>query len=105
MGFDLVPRVAAALAGRTRRRVINALRMEPLLVVEIQRWLNKPDRLKRAPNVSRPAVSQALAVLLRARLVKRRVQGRRHLYQLDRTGLDELRDYLESLEGIPGFDS
>ncbi len=105
MASDLLPRAAGALAGSTRRRVINALRMRSRSVAEIHQVLNKPNPLKRASVLSRPAVSQALAVLLRARLVQRRVEGRRHLYQLDRTGLDELRDYLESLEGIPGFDS
>ena len=69
------------------------------------RMLNSPKPFQRAPALSRPATSQALAVLLRARLVKRRVEGRRHIYQLDRTGFDALRDYLEGLEGLSGFDA
>ena len=101
MAYD---RALAALQGYTRRRVINALRMRPRSVVEIHRTLSTPRLLKR-PAVSRPAISQALTVLLRARLVKRRVEGRRHIYQLDRTGFDELRDYLDGLERLPGFDS
>ena len=96
MADHQLSRVAEALAGRTRRRVINALRMQPWSVAEIHRILNKPNPFKRAPVLSRPAVSQALAVLLQARLVKRRVQGRRHIYQLDHTGLDELHEYLVS---------
>jgi len=32
-------------------------------------------------------------------------RGRRHIYQLDRTGWDALRGYLEGLEGLSGFDA
>lgn len=105
MPFDLLERVLAALEGYTRRRVIDALRRRPRSVAEIHRVLSSPKPFKRALALSRPAISQALAVWLRAQLVKRRVQGRRHIYQLDRTGLDALRDYLEGLEGFSGFDA
>jgi DNA-binding transcriptional ArsR family regulator len=105
MPCDLLDRVLAALEGYTRQRVIDALRRRPRSVAEIHRVLNSPKPFHRAPALSRPAISQALAVLWRARLVQRRVQGRRHIYQLDRTGLDALRDYLEGLEGLARFDA
>lgn len=46
--------------------------------------------------VSRPAVSQHLRVLLNARLVDVRQQGRERLYQARRDGLLRLRGELES---------
>jgi hypothetical protein len=30
-------------------------------------------------------------------------QGTSHIYRLDRRGFDELRQYLDNFEGIPGF--
>jgi DNA-binding transcriptional ArsR family regulator len=101
MPFDLLNRVLAALEGYTRQLVIDALRRRPRSVAEIHQVLLRSPKF----TPSRPAISQALAVLLRARLVKRRVEGRRHIYQLDRTGFDVLRDYLERLESLPGFRS
>jgi len=47
--------------------------------------------------VSRPAVSQHLAVLERARLVRHRKRGTRHIYHPDPAGLAPLRAYVESL--------
>lgn len=46
--------------------------------------------------VSRPAVSQHLRVLLDARLVDVRKQGRERLYQTRRDGLLRMRSELES---------
>lgn len=46
--------------------------------------------------VSRPAVSQHLRVLLEARLVDVRQEGRQRLYQVRPEGLERLRDELES---------
>ncbi len=45
--------------------------------------------------VSRPAVSQHLRVLESANLVRVEPQGTRRLYLLERSGLQELRDYLD----------
>jgi DNA-binding transcriptional ArsR family regulator len=45
--------------------------------------------------VSRPAVSQHLKVLKEARLVVDRAVGTRRIYQLDPTGLEELRAYFD----------
>ena len=100
MPFDLLVRVLAALEGYIRRRVIDALRRCPRVGGGDPSGDELTSAIPRAP-----AISQALAVLLRARLVQRRVQGRRHIYQLDRTGLDALRDYLEGLEGLSGFEA
>jgi DNA-binding transcriptional ArsR family regulator len=45
--------------------------------------------------ISRPAVSQHLRILKNAELVAVSVVGTRHLYRIDRTGLDAVRDYLD----------
>jgi DNA-binding transcriptional ArsR family regulator len=82
--------VFRALGDRTRRQIINRLRMGPKCVAEIARALK----------VSRPVVSQGLKILLRARLVKPQIQGRQTFYSLDRRGLDEARTYLEGLEDV-----
>ena len=75
-----------ALADPTRRRIYEALRRQPRTVGELA---------KRQP-VSRPAVSQHLKVLEAARLVSVEAQGNRRLYSINREGLDDLRNYLES---------
>jgi DNA-binding transcriptional ArsR family regulator len=46
-------------------------------------------------DVTRPAISQHLRVLLDARLVTERREGRRRLYSLDPAGFIELRSALE----------
>ncbi len=45
--------------------------------------------------VSRPAVSQHLRILEQAHLVKEEFQGRRHVYEIDLTGLQVLRLWLD----------
>jgi len=45
--------------------------------------------------VSRPAVSQHLRVLESAGLVTHRREGTRHLYELDRSGVVELRAWVD----------
>jgi DNA-binding transcriptional ArsR family regulator len=47
--------------------------------------------------ISRPAVSQHLAQLKRARLVSEQRAGTRRIYQLDQAGLAELRSWLDAL--------
>ena len=84
MAYD---RVLAALADPTRRHIFEALRARPKTVAE----------LAKAQPVSRPAVSQHLRVLKSARLVSvERARGNRRLYRVDREGLRELREYLET---------
>jgi len=78
--------VLTALADPTRRSILEALRAGPRTVGELA--ANQP--------VSRPAVSQHLKVLQAARLVSVEPQGTRRLYAIERQGLEELRQYLES---------
>lgn len=75
-----------ALADPTRRRVF----------ARVARGENSVTEIARGLPVSRPAVSQHLRVLLDAGLVDVRRQGRVHLYQARRNGLDDLRQELES---------
>ena len=74
-----------ALGDRTRRQIVHRLRGGPLPVGE----------LAAALPVSRPAVSQHLAVLRRSGLVRYDEAGTRNLYRLDPSGLSELRAWLD----------
>ncbi len=76
----------SALADPTRRAILARLRRRPHGVGE----------LARAVDVTQPAASQHLAVLRRARLVRSRREGTRHIYRVDLGGLEPLRAYLES---------
>ena len=76
-----------ALADPTRRSIFEGLRNGPRAVGDIARDLP----------VSRPAVSQHLKVLKAARLVRERRLGTRHLYSIDPTGIDALKDYLDHM--------
>jgi DNA-binding transcriptional ArsR family regulator len=82
-------RALDALGDPTRRAILELLRDGPRPVGE----------LAEALPVSRPAVSQHLAVLKAAGLVSDRAAGRRRLYAVDPAGLDALRAYLEGLWG------
>src|SRR5438445_10655476 len=77
--------VFTALAGPTRRRILEALREQPRTVGE----------MAEGQPVSRPAVSQHMKVPQSARLVIVQPQGNRRLYSIKRDGLDDLRKYLE----------
>ena len=74
-----------ALGDPTRRHVFELLRSGPRSVGE----------LASALPVSRPAVSQHLRVLESAGLVTHRKNGTRHLYELDRSGVAELRVWVD----------
>ncbi len=74
-----------ALGDPTRRAIFEQLAERPRAVVELARELP----------VSRPAVSQHLKVLKEARLVIDRPSGTRRIYQLDPTGVEALRSYLD----------
>ncbi|HZO19136.1 MAG TPA: metalloregulator ArsR/SmtB family transcription factor [Gemmatimonadaceae bacterium] len=78
--------VLTALADPTRRSILESLRDAPRTVGELA--AHRP--------VSRPAVSQHLRVLERARLVHAEARGNRRFYSVRRDGLDELRGYLET---------
>lgn len=75
----------AALADPTRRQVFERLRHGPRAVGELARGLP----------VSRPAVSQHLAVLKTAGLVTDRAEGNRRVYQIDPHGLGAIRAWLD----------
>jgi DNA-binding transcriptional ArsR family regulator len=77
----------AALGDPTRRKLVERLRRRPATVSE----------LTELAGVSQPAVSQHLAVLRRARLVRSRRDGRRRLYRLDPRGVEDLRRYVDRL--------
>ncbi|HYM62588.1 MAG TPA: metalloregulator ArsR/SmtB family transcription factor [Thermoanaerobaculia bacterium] len=79
----------AALADPTRRSILELLRDGPVTVAELA------DKVP----VSRPAVSQHLAVLRDARLVTHEKAGTKHLYRADPAGLEALRRYLEGVWG------
>jgi DNA-binding transcriptional ArsR family regulator len=74
-----------ALADPTRRRIFERIALEPQCV---------NDLAARLP-VSRPAVSQHLRVLKEAHLVCDRRAGSRRIYELDPTGVEALRAYLD----------
>jgi DNA-binding transcriptional ArsR family regulator/uncharacterized protein YndB with AHSA1/START domain len=76
-----------ALSDETRRAILDRLRGGEQAV----------GRLAAALPVTRPAVSQHLKVLRRAGLVSERVDGTRHLYRLEPSGLAAVRDYVEEL--------
>jgi DNA-binding transcriptional ArsR family regulator/uncharacterized protein YndB with AHSA1/START domain len=75
-----------ALADPTRRAILERLLGGPLPVKEIASGLP----------VTRPAVSQHLGVLKRARLVSEQRQGTFRVYRLEPGGLDALRAYLDN---------
>ena len=75
-----------ALADPTRRAVFERLRSRPAAVGEIAEGMP----------VSRPAVSQHLAVLKRAGLVRADAIGTRRVYRVDRRGLEALRAYVDA---------
>ena len=78
--------VLVALADPTRRSILESLRDAPRTVGELA-----ARRI-----VSRPAVSQHLRVLEKARLVRAEPRGNKRFYSVRRDRLDELRAYLTS---------
>ena len=76
----------AALGDPTRRGILARVASRPSSVSAIAAELP----------VSRPAVSQHLQVLLQARLVDVRPQGRERIYEARLEGLAELRGELET---------
>lgn len=76
-----------ALASATRRKILEQLRAGPRSVNELTAGLN----------VSQPAVSQHLRMLLEAQLVQVHPQGNRRFYALDPRGLGALKAYLTKM--------
>lgn len=77
----------AALADPTRQTIVRRLAAGPQPVGALAEHLP----------VSRPAVSQHLKVLKEAGIVHDERDGTRRLYQLDPTGLEAVRDSIDSL--------
>ena len=75
----------AALADPTRRRIFERLASGPRAVGELAHGLP----------VTRPAVSQHLAVLTSAGLVKNQAAGTRRIYEIDPKGLGMIRAWLD----------
>jgi DNA-binding transcriptional ArsR family regulator len=78
-----------ALADPTRRAILELLQPRPLTVSELAAQMP----------VSRPAVSQHLAVLRNAHLVSETREGTKRIYRADPEGLAALRSYLEGFWG------
>lgn len=78
-----------ALGDPTRRHVFELLRNGPRSVGELAGDVP----------VSRPAVSQHLRVLEEAGLVTHRREGTRNLYELDSSGVQALRDWVDRFWG------
>jgi DNA-binding transcriptional ArsR family regulator len=76
-----------ALGDATRRRIFERIRQSPCTVTELVETVS----------VSQPAVSQHLKVLREAQLVNVVKQGQKRIYQLNPSGLQELRLYVEGL--------
>ena len=79
--------ILAALANPTRCAILELLLQGPHAVGDIAAHFA----------VTRPAISQHLRVLKRARLVRGRAEGNRTIYSIDATGLGELRGYLDDI--------
>ena len=75
-----------ALGDRTRREIFERLGDRPSAVGDLAAGLP----------VSRPAVSQHLKVLKQAGLVTDLAVGNRRIYQVDPTGVQALRSYLDN---------
>jgi DNA-binding transcriptional ArsR family regulator len=78
-------RVLDALGDPTRRAVLKRLRGGGRSVGEIAEGME----------VSRPAVSQHLKILMTARLVSVHAVGTRRVYTVDARGIEALRDWLD----------
>jgi DNA-binding transcriptional ArsR family regulator len=82
--------VLDALGDPTRRAILETLRREGPSSV---------GRLAERVPVSRPAISQHLKVLGAVGLVNHESRGTRNIYRVDRSGLDELRAWLDQFWG------
>jgi DNA-binding transcriptional ArsR family regulator len=78
-------RALGALGDPTRRIIFERLAKRPRAVGELARGLP----------ISRPAVSQHLAVLKAAGLVTDRADGARRMYRVDIAGVEAIRAWLD----------
>src|SRR5262252_2516235 len=79
-----------ALGDRTRRTILTRLRRGPLPVGELASGFP----------ISRPAISQHLKVLEKAKLVVARPVGNRRFYELNPEGFSSMRDYFDEFWGV-----
>jgi len=86
---DTAAAALAALADPTRRQLIEKLKAGPRAVGDLARGVP----------VSRPAVSQHLAVLKAAGLVRDVADGTRRVYEIDPKGLGAIRAWLDAMWG------
>jgi len=77
--------VFAAIGDPTRRRVLDMLSQQPL----------PAGQIAAAFRISRPAISQHLHVLRRAKLVAVQRRGREHVYRLNPEPLQDAYNWLE----------
>ncbi|WP_437744872.1 metalloregulator ArsR/SmtB family transcription factor [Sorangium sp. So ce302] len=78
--------VFSALANPVRREILMQLRMGPRAV----------NDLARSFDLGRPAVSEHLQVLRKARLVREEPRGRERYYHLDPRPLSEVDEWLDT---------
>ncbi|HEU4612685.1 MAG TPA: metalloregulator ArsR/SmtB family transcription factor [Kofleriaceae bacterium] len=91
MATDRIARAAevdvfAALANPVRRDILVRLREGPLAVTELARGFE----------IGRPAVSEHLQVLRKARLVREEPRGRERYYHLDPRPLTDVETWLDA---------
>src|SRR5258708_35974683 len=88
-------RACDAWGDPTRRAVLKRVRGGARSVGEIAEGME----------VSRPAVSQHLKILMTARLVTVHAEGTRRVYAVDRRGIESLRNWLEGFwdEALTAF--
>jgi DNA-binding transcriptional ArsR family regulator len=86
---EIAAAALAALADPTRRQLIERLKSGPRAVGDLARGVP----------VSRPAVSQHLAVLKSAGLVRDVAEGTRRVYEIDPKGLGAIRAWLDDMWG------
>ena len=84
-------RALGALGDPTRRIIFERLAKRPRAVGELARGLP----------ISRPAVSQHLAILKAAGLVTDRADGARRVYRVDPAGVDAIRAWLDQFWDRP----
>jgi DNA-binding transcriptional ArsR family regulator len=80
--------VFAALANPVRREILMQLRRGPRAVTDIASDFD----------IGRPAVSEHLQVLRKARLIREEPRGRERYYHLDPRPLDEVAKWLEAFQ-------
>jgi DNA-binding transcriptional ArsR family regulator len=82
-----------AISDRTRRQILDLLKVESLTAGAIA---------GRFSRISRPAVSKHLAILRKSRLVQVKKQGREQVYSLNAAPLSEVNAWLSGYEQFWG---